>query len=252
MSTIEADDNLGGGAFPRNCNSWDCEICQPRKRARMIREIAAGHPTRLITITCRAGQFATPEIAAERLAWAWNIVVRRWRRLKLTNKCQFFVVREAQENGWPHLHIAWSGDWIEWEWLRDQMAELINSPHVDVRAIWHPKRAARYLAKYMGKAPHRFSTLKRYWCSQNYRKEKPQQRRSVFPSRLKFRNSHRAMYEVRCWLERCFIEYEEHKGGAITWSYKYEPPPPVPKRERAYWHFRSGIPHLRSKAGWGV
>jgi hypothetical protein len=252
ISAIEAEDNLGGGAFPRNCNTWPCEICQPRKRVRLIFDIAAGHPNRFITMTLREGQFATPEIGAERLAWAWKIIVQRWRRLKPGNKCEFAVVREAQVNGQPHLHIAWSGDWIDWGWLRKQADELLNSPHVHIRFIYDPKRAARYIAKYLGKAPHRFGTGKRYWFSRNYRKEPRQARVSVFPSRLRFRESNRTMVEVRRWLKSLFIEYQEHNGGAITWNNKYEHPPPKPKREPAYWHFRSGIPHLRTKRGWSV
>jgi len=250
VDAIEAEDNLGGGAFSRNCNCWPCDRCGPRKRARLIQDIAAGHPNRFITITCREGQFATEEIAAERLAWTWNIIVRRWRRLKPGNVCQYSVVREAQENGWPHLHVAWSGAWIDWGWLKAQCTELLNSPQVDVRLIRNPKRAAGYIAKYLGKAPHRFGTLKRYWFSKGYRKEPLRVRKSVFPSRLKFRDSRRTMYEVRCWLERLFVDYQEHPGGALSWEYKPEPPRPKPKPEPAYWHFRSGIPHLRTKRGW--
>lgn len=177
--SFEAEDALGGVAFPVNCNCWPCEECGPRKRWRLIRDIQAGRPNRFITITVREGEYATAEIAAERLAWAWKIIVQRWRRLKPGNTCEFFVVREAQKNGQPHLHIAWSGGWVDWGWLKAQVTELINSPHVDIRWIYDPKRAGRYIAKYLGKAPHRFGTMKRYWCSRGWRKEPKERYRPV-------------------------------------------------------------------------
>lgn len=250
IDAIEAENNLGGAAFARKCNCWPCPICGPRKRWLLIRQIAAGHPNRFATITCREGQFETVEIAAAKLSWFWKIVVQRWRRLKRGNKCEFAVVREAQENGWPHLHIAWRGSWLDWEWLRDQATELLNSPSVDVRYIYDPKRASQYIAKYIGKAPHRFGTLKRYWFSKNYRIEKPERRPSVFRNILKFRDNKRTMHEVRRYLENNFIEYQEHPGGALTWDTPPAQPPPKPAYQPAYWHFRSGIPHRRTKAGW--
>jgi len=250
VDAIEAEDNLGGAAFPRKCNCWPCPICGPRKLWRLIQDIARGHPERLVTLTCREGQFATPEIAAERLAWAWKIIVQRWRRLKPSNTCEYAVIREAQQNGWPHLHIAWRGPWIDWDWLRAQAAELLNSPSVDVRLIRNPQKAARYIAKYLGKAPHRFGTLKRYWFSRNYRVEKPEKRPSIFGRLKRFRDNNRTMHQVRRFLENNFIEYEEHRGGALTWDhppFELKPRPPPP---RAYLRFRSGIPHLHSKKGW--
>lgn len=248
-STLEAEDNLGGAAFPRKCNCWHCETCAPRKRARLIHDIAAGQPNRFITITCRENQFPTPEIGAERLAWFWKIAVQRWRRLKPGNTCEFAVVREAQENGWPHLHIAWRGAWLDWDWLKQQATELLNSPHVDINYIYNPKRAARYIAKYLGKAPHRFGTLKRYWFSRNYRVEKPERRPSVFGRFKRFRDYGRPMHEVRRFLESIFVEFEEHPGGAITWDNHYHPAPPYKPPDRLYWRYSSGIPRLVRRPG---
>ena len=39
---------------PLYCNCWTCEICKPRRRARLMREAADGAPNRLITLTVRA------------------------------------------------------------------------------------------------------------------------------------------------------------------------------------------------------
>lgn len=248
-AAIEAEDNLGGGAFPRNCGSWDCEICAPRRRASLQREIISGKPNRFVSITCREGQFATVNIAAERLAWAWKIVVQRWRRLKSTNKCEFFVVREAQQNGWPHLHIAWRGSWLDFYWLRAQMEELLNSPQVDVRLIKGRSMVAYYIAKYIGKLPHKFGTLKRYWCSKDYRpKEKPIAKR-IFRRELKFRPSDRTMLQVRDDLVSRKIEYTELYGCILKWDTPQIKPIPPPKYELRRLRFRRGFLKYVSKAG---
>ena len=51
------------------------------------------------------------------------------------------------------------------------MRDLIGSPIVWVEAVTHHGKAARYIAKYCGKAPHRFGTCKRYWHSGKYNLE---------------------------------------------------------------------------------
>jgi len=215
---IEAGDNLSGGAFPFNCGSWGCEYCSARRRRRLARDIRAGEPNRFITLTCREGQFETPEIGARMLAWAWKIIVQRWRRLKPSNTCEFAVVREAQQNGWPHLHIAWRGGWIDREWLSTQTAELLNSPQTDVKLIRGVSKVAYYIAKYIGKSPHKFGDLKRYWFSKNYHLVKRSDQQSIFPKRLKFRDCGRTMYQVRRWLENEFIEFTEHPSGALIFN----------------------------------
>lgn len=245
--SLEAEDAHGGGAFPVNCNCWPCEVCAPRKRWRLIKEIEAGRPNRFITLTVREGEFATAEIAAERLAWAWKIIVQRWRRLKPGNKCEFFVVREAQRNGQPHLHIAWHGGWIDWAWLKAQMLELLNSPHVDVRAIHNPQGAGSYIAKYLGKAPHRFGTMKRYWCSRGWRKVARLRQRSVFRfERRQWRVRLAAIAEVFADAQRRALrpQWLPHRG--IGWG-RFWREPPRSTSPPCRWRYQGGF--LRQVCG---
>lgn len=249
VDAIEAGDNLGGGAFPFNCDCWGSECCGERRRRRLVAELASGKPNRFITITCREGQFETPEIGSERLSWAWKIIVQRWRRLHPGKKCEYGVVREAQENGWPHLHIAWHGPWISREWLSQQTAELLNSPQTAVKLVRGIGKVARYIAKYVGKKPHQFGTSKRYWFSEHYRPKDWKDRRSIFDKRLKFRQPVRTMHQVRRWLENEFIEFTEHRGGALTWEFENKPPRPPPRTEPRRLRFVRGSPKFVSKAG---
>jgi acyl carrier protein phosphodiesterase len=48
------------------------------------------------------------------------------------------------------------------------MQRLINAPIVWIEAISHLGKAIRYVTKYVGKAPAKFSNLKRYWQSHNW------------------------------------------------------------------------------------
>lgn len=86
----------------------------------------------------------------------------KWRKLP------FLAVFEATKLGWPHLHILLRSGFIEQRWLSEQMADLIQSPIVDIRLARSPQQIASYCAKYVGKDTGKFGTSKRYWQSQDY------------------------------------------------------------------------------------
>jgi hypothetical protein len=78
-------------------------------------------------------------------------------------------VREETDEGWPHLHIAWRGPYLDQAWLSEQWERLSGSKIVDIRLVQDQGRAAAYMAKYMGKGPKKFGDAKRYWQSESYR-----------------------------------------------------------------------------------
>lgn len=249
IDAFEADDSLGGGARPANCKSWECPVCSIRRRALLVAEVMAGSPNSFITITCREGEFGTPEAASEQLAKFWNTIVRRWRRLKKTNHCEFFVVREAHENGWPHLHIAWIGGWIDFEWLKAQATELLNSPHVYIQAVRGIRQVARYLFKYLGKAPTKFGSSKRYWRSRGWPKLDHEGFKPVFRSTLRFRHAGRTMNAIRSYLQKTGGRYDELPGGALGWGQYYDRPRLEPVKPTPRLRLRGGFWKYVSKAG---
>ncbi len=87
-------------------------------------------------------------------------------------KLPFICVFEATKLGWPHLHILLRSQWIDQRWLSAQMADLIQSPVVDIRRIKSRQQVVSYVAKYCGKAPKQFGSCKRYWKSQDYEQRK--------------------------------------------------------------------------------
>lgn len=75
---------------------------------------------------------------------------------------------EAHESGWPHLHILMRSIWLDAEWLSDQMREISDSPIIKIKRIDDRAKINAYVAKYAGKAAHKFGSAKRYWQSPDY------------------------------------------------------------------------------------
>lgn len=188
-------------AVSLRCRSWTCPDCSPARKRQLIAQGHRGKPNTFITLTCRRGQVATPDAAARALSDAWRIVHKRamrealrdpskrhkpagksppggWpidkhghvpRQVSLENgRLDYLVVIEAHKSGWPHLHILSRSKWIAVDWLRGQMAELLNSPVVFVQRITKRSQVAAYVSKYCSKCEHKFGTAKRYWESKNY------------------------------------------------------------------------------------
>ena len=97
--------------------------------------------------------------------------------LRLATRCketmrrhsiEFLAVVEAQKNGEAHLHIMLRSGDIPYEWLSARMDEMIRAPILWIERVEGSKKLANYVAKYCGKDPHRFGTLKRYWSSKNW------------------------------------------------------------------------------------
>jgi hypothetical protein len=119
-----------------------------------------------LTVTPAKGH--TPAERAKNLASAWRIIVKRAKRqLKLT-QLEYLAVFEKTKRGEPHLHILARCGYIPQRWLSEQMREITGAPVVWIEAVTSEKQAARYVAKYCAKDPHRFGTCKRYWHTRNY------------------------------------------------------------------------------------
>lgn len=134
----------------------------------MIALAQSGKPTTFITLTCNPNTGSSPADRARRLAKAWPIIVKRICKKWKLDGIPYLCVFEATKRGEPHLHILARVRFIPQAWLSAQMRQLINAPVVDIREVKGAKQIARYIAKYIGKQPHRFSTCKRYWSTRSY------------------------------------------------------------------------------------
>jgi len=187
------------------------------RKAQLIRLAASGQADRFITITCRRDEFRTPNEAAAALAAAWRRFVLHWRRRNKGQSCEYLCVVEAHKSGWPHLHILWRGPWVAWSYLKAEMTALLGSPHVHIKRIFKSSSYAAYVAKYIGKAAHKFGTTKRYWASKHYELKHPTDARKVFP---KISAEHRRNIStsdlVREWKHHGRLVY---RIGADVWAW---------------------------------
>lgn len=122
-------------------------------------------------MTCNPARRASPASRARALAQAWPVIVRRACKKYGYRSIPYLCVFEATKKGEPHLHILCRVKWIDQAWLSRQMRDLTGAPIVDIRKVRSVKQAANYISKYIGKAPHRFATCKRYWCTRSYKFE---------------------------------------------------------------------------------
>jgi hypothetical protein len=134
----------------------------------LVKEAQAGQPTIFITLTSRRVAGRSPHAAARALVVAWRKVRQEYVKDHGKGSLPFLAVFEATKKGWPHLHIVARAKWVDQRWLSRRMASLIGAPVVDVRAITGLAMIAHYVAKYVGKNPHRFNGVKRYWRSLDY------------------------------------------------------------------------------------
>lgn len=156
-------------AVTLRCRCWSCELCLPLRKARLVSDVADGLPTKLLTLTTRAVDNGDEVAEARRQGDALAVLIKRIRKRCAGHEIAYFAVREATKRGWPHLHVALRAPFLDWAWLVEQWEALTGSRGVDIRAVYQAGNAARYLAKYIGKEPHRFGATKRYWSSRNWR-----------------------------------------------------------------------------------
>lgn len=138
-------------------------------RVKGLKKLAAdGRPTTFVTLTVNPTHGETPTERARQLSDAMKIMIKRARRKFTKQRIEYLAVFEETKRGEPHLHMLMRAPFVPQRWLSDQMKELIDAPIVDIRHVFSKKHAANYVAKYVGKGPKAFGTLKRYWTSQGY------------------------------------------------------------------------------------
>lgn len=150
------------------CRSWSCPDCGPARKRALIHRFNDGKPSTFITLTVRPREGETAAERAAGLARAWRVVVARARRKWPKVRIAYGAVFEHTVKGEPHLHILARAPYIPQKWLSEQLDELIGAPVVDIRAVRSARQVAAYVSKYVGKAPAKFGTSKRYWFTRDW------------------------------------------------------------------------------------
>lgn len=155
-------------AEPLKCKCWTCELCQPLRCRRLMRQGYLGRPNMFLTLTVNPSWFRDPHERAQQLARAWRLLRLRALRRYGYKDLPFLAVFEKTKSGEPHLHILLRCKWLDQKWVSAQMRQLIGAPIVDVRRVVGATKILNYITKYIGKEPHAFRGTKRYWSSRDW------------------------------------------------------------------------------------
>ena len=158
----------GVRAISLKCRSWLCEDCRHDRKRQLMGMAMSGHPNSFITLTVDPSRFQTPLNRARELVIAWRRIVELAKAKYGYAKIPYLCVFEATKKGEPHLHILARVEWISQKWLADQMEGMTGARVCWIERIKSKKKAAAYVSKYVGKAPHKFGTCKRYWQTRDY------------------------------------------------------------------------------------
>ncbi len=156
------------------CKCWTCDLCFSMRKARLVRELAEGEPNAFLTLTTRVVEGRCPVQEARFQGACLGALIRKIKKRWPDYPFAYFAVREATKRGWPHLHVVMRAPFLPWTWLMDEWEALSGSRGIDIKKIYRAGKTAKYLAKYVGKDPHRFGTTKRYWYSRNWFDLKPE------------------------------------------------------------------------------
>jgi len=184
------------------CRSWQCESCRPERARQLIAMAIKGKAERFITLTCVDETAPDPVERCRVLVRAWReirLLIAANLSLKLKDRWlhtdakdydkvqpllraarrdlatmrrhlpEFLAVVEAQKNGNPHLHIMARCPYVPHGWLRSMLIKLTKAEICDIQYVADRRKLGNYVAKYCGKDPHRFGTVKRYWQSMKWR-----------------------------------------------------------------------------------
>lgn len=165
------------------CRSWSCELCRPERQKQLIAKAISGHPTNFITLTVNPATGTDPVDRARALVKAWRTIRKLAMRKYSYKALEFLAVIEATKKGEAHLHILARVKWIDQAWLSEQMERLTGAPIVWIERLDGQKKIANYVAKYCGKEPMRFGTLKRYWTSRNWEQSEWKRERVLLDSK---------------------------------------------------------------------
>jgi hypothetical protein len=150
------------------CGSWECDECAHTKRQAIIARILGGNPDIAWTVTTVVGSYGDPVIARNAMVEAWQDFIDTEVKRRGLKRPPYAVVVEAGEQGWPHMHIMMRHWFLDFARLQAWMERRLKAHRVHFDLLRDPKAGAKYMGKYLGKAPHRFGTGKRYWFTVNY------------------------------------------------------------------------------------
>lgn len=163
------------------------------------------------------------EERARILKKAWVNARRYFQHQYGNKKIPFIAVFELTRNKEPHLHILCRSRWIPQDELSEKLDEYAGAPIVDISRVRNKKKIARYVAKYIGKAPAKFDGCVRYWTSRDFELEKKEEWQSPLGKPISqwimFGTQEEVQREMeRQWYEKEVLELPQ--GIEVWWHFK--------------------------------
>lgn len=147
---------------PAYCQRWACENCARKKSRKLAARIERTTAKRFITLTIKPEPGRSRQEELDLLNRAWRTMWKRIKRAQGPKAKGYVRIVELTKAGHPHLHLAVDCAYIHHSTLSAWMAELLDSPIVDIRAIKTQAGLARYLAKYLTKSSEAVACRRRW------------------------------------------------------------------------------------------
>jgi len=172
---------------PLSCGRLDCPVCGDRKRRRMVAEILAGLPERLLTLTLRTIPGHSPHQSARRIVRAWRRFLAAVR--KTFPDFRYWKALEFTKAGTAHLHVACRGSYIPQRMVSALWLKASGSYIVHIERIRGARHGAVEVAKYVVKSaqrlgqmdpPIRLTSHSRDWLPDDWNKDQGEARGLVF------------------------------------------------------------------------
>lgn len=106
------------------------------------------------------------------MSLAFNIFMKRLRRLHKGKSVEWAMVWERTKGGWPHIHCLLRAPYTAQAWISETWEELTGAKIVDIRRVYNSNQAVAYLAKYLAKSPQCPAGMKRYRISHGFLSQK--------------------------------------------------------------------------------
>lgn len=178
---------------PLKCRCWHCPNCERMRLAGLAQLAREGRPTTFLTFTMRGDEESDHAEQARTIKWAWTNMRRLICRHYKIKHIPFLAIFEQTQKGVPHLHVLARMGFVDQKWLSAQWERMTGAFRVDIRAVRSQRGIAKYVSKYVSKAPKMWEGTKRYWRSLDWIK-KPEPPKGDYPKSF-----------IHWW--RCNVDY---------------------------------------------
>jgi hypothetical protein len=161
------DNGLRADINPTRCNSWGCDECAPRRKAKCEIQAKSGRPTTYLVLTANPRVGVSPLDRMGRMTKKLPLLIRRMQRYT-GKRIPYYVTPEETKIGEPHLNVLMRCDFVPQKLISQWWNELTGAFIVYIERVNNPKKAASYIHKYVNKALAKFGKFKRYWQTKDY------------------------------------------------------------------------------------